>query len=223
VNRISSIILGVLLLSTLVARDAAAQWNVARFGTDRDRVYTTFGLDPALVTSLGYGHVVPLIGHDFQLAVDAGVVAARMDARDFRARLGTQTSLVRWGSLHVTGSAAFITRGTDNSIYRGLNFGSDFTGTLGAYRHGWFAAGEFGFDKAIVTHVTHSDWYLTYFYPDAKDGWYIDAGGTFHYGLACGLELGRAEVAGRFGWRRSEDFNDIAPPMYASVGVGFGF
>src|SRR5687767_12988043 len=120
-TRTSSITLGI-LLSALVAQHAAAQWNVARFATERSRVYTTFGLDPALVTTVGYGRAVTLIGHDFQLTGDAGVVAAGMDARDFRARLGTQTSLVTWRSVHLTGSATFITRGTDNSVYRGLNF-----------------------------------------------------------------------------------------------------
>jgi hypothetical protein len=92
------------------------------------------------------------------------------------------------------------------------------------YRHGWFAAGEFGLDRAIITHVTtHSDWYRTNFYPDAKDGWYLDAGGTFHYGVAAGFALGRAEVVGRFGLLRTEKFNELMPPLYASVGVGFGF
>ena len=224
-GRAASLALGLLLsvlAGALPARDAAAQWNVARFDLERNRVYTTFGLDPALVTSLGYARVIPLRGHAFQLAGDAGVVAAGMDTRDFRARLATQTSLVRWRSLHITGSATFLTRGTENSIYQGLNFGADFTGTLGVYRHRWFAAGEFGFDKAIVTHLKHSDWYRTHFYADAKDGWYLDAGGTFHYGMACGLALGRAEVVGRFGWLRTEDFNELTPPMYASLGVGFG-
>jgi len=222
-SRTSRITSGVLLLSALLAREAAAQWNVARFGTDRNRVYTTFGLDPAVVTSLGYGRIVPLMGHAFLLAGEVGVVAARMDTRDFRARLGTQTSLVGWRSLHLTGSATFVTRGTENSIYRGFDFGADFTGTLGVYRHGWFAAGEFGFDKAVITHVTHSDWYRTYFYPGAKDGWYLNAGGTFHSGVTGGFALGRAEVVLRFGWLRTEDFDVMLPPTYASVGVGFGF
>jgi hypothetical protein len=220
-SRILSIFVGV-LLAVIVTRNAAAQWNVARFGTERDRVYTAFGLDPALVSSLGYGRVIPLRGHDFQFTGDVGVVAAHMDTGDFRVRLGTQTSLVRWRSLHLTGSATFITRGTENSIYHGFNFGSDFTGTLGWYRHGWFGAGEFGFDKAIITHLTHTDWYRTYFFPDAKDGWYLDAGGTFHYGLVGSYALGKAEVVGRFGWLRTEDFNDLVPPMYASLGVGYG-
>ena len=221
-NRIASITLGV-VLSALVARSAAAQWNVARFGMDRNRVYTAFGLDPALVASLGYARVVSLVGHDFQLSGDVGVGTARLDTRDFRARLGAQTSLVRWRSLRLTGSATFITRGTENTIYRGLGFGADFTGTLGVYKRRWFAAGEVGKDKAIITHVTHSSWYRTYVYPDAKDGWYLDAGGTYHGGFAAGVAVGRAEIVGRFGWLRTEDFNELLPPMYASLGVGVGF
>lgn len=220
-RRISSITIGI-LLTAIAAADATAQWNFARFGTERTRVYTTFGLDPAFVTSVGYGKVGSLMGHDMQLTGDVGVVTARFDTRDFRARLGTQTSLLRWRSVNLTGSATFITRGTDNSIYRGFNFGADLSGTIGVYRATWFAAGEGGFDKAIITHVTHSDWYRANFYPDAKDGWYLDAGGTYHYGLIGGYAIGRAELMGRVGWLRTERFNQSMPPLYASVGVGFG-
>jgi hypothetical protein len=221
-KHIFGIMLG-LMLSAFAARDVAAQWNVARFDNDGNRIYTIFGLDPAMVTSLGYARVIPLGDHAVQLSGEAGVVAARMDTRDFRTRLQVQTSLLQWRSLHFTGSATFITRGTENVIYRGLNMGSDFTGTVGVYRKGWFTAGEFGFDKAIITHVTHTDWYRTHYYPDAKDGWYLNAGGTFHYGVTAGLALGRAELVGRFGWVRTEDFNDLLSPVHGSIGLGFGF
>jgi hypothetical protein len=224
-KRISSLTLGVVLASTLVATDAAAQWNLARFGeaSERNRVYSTYGLDPAFVGSLGYGRVVDVMHHNFQLTGDVGVVTARLDTRDFRARLGTQTSLVSWRSWRVGGSATFITRGTDNSIYRAFDFGADLTGTAGTYHHGWFAAGEFGKDKAIITHLTNSDWYRANVYPDAKDGWYLDAGGTYHYGVAGGLAFGRTEVVVRFGLLRTERFKDLTPPVYATVGLGFGF
>lgn len=212
-----------IMLSGLMAGDAAAQWNVGRFGEHANRVYTTVGLDPAFVTSMGYGRVVRVQGHDIQLTGEVGVVAARMDADDFRVRLGAYTSVVRWRSLHVTGSAAVITRGTENVIFRGLNFGANVTGTVGVYRQRWFVAGDFGKDKAVITHITHSDWYRTHYYPDAKDGWYLDAGGTLHGGLMGGAALGRVEVAGRFGWLRTEDFNEMTPPMYASLGVGVAF
>lgn len=221
-RRTSIIPLGI-LLSAVVAHEATAQWNVARFGTDRNRVYGTFGLDPAFVATVGYGRVASLVGHDFQFTGDVGLAAAHLDARDFRARLGMQTSIVRWRSLNLTGSATFITRGTENSIYRALNFGADLTGTLGMYRRRWFAAGEFGFDKAIITHLTHSDWYRRHYYPDARDGWYLTGGGVYHYGVTAGVALGSAEVAGRFGWRQTENWKELTPPMYASLGIGIGF
>ena len=211
------------LLVAIPTHDAAAQWNVARFGMERNRMYTTYGLDPAFVGTVGYGRVVPVAGHAFQLTTDVGLATARVDAHDFRARIGTQTSLARWRSVHLAGSATFITRGTKNSIYRGLNFGADLTGTLGVHRRRWYAAGELGKDKAIITHITHSDFYREHYHPDAKDGWYLDAGGTVRYGVAGGFAIGRTEVNGRVGWHRTEGGNAVAAPVYASVGVGVGF
>jgi hypothetical protein len=211
------------LFTALLFTGASAQWNVARFESNPNRIYTTFGLDPAFFPAIGYSRVVSVFGHSVQLSGDAGIVAAEMDARDFRARFHLLTSIVKWRSLHLTGSTAFIARGTDNSIYRGYNFGTDLTGSLGVYRSGWFVAAEFGIDKAGITHIEHSDWYRTYFYPGAKDGWYRDPGGTVHYGLTAGVAVGRAELLARFGQQRTEEFNELMPPLYASIGLGFAF
>lgn len=221
-SRFNSITLGVLLAS-LVTGDAAAQWNVGQFSTARRHVYTTFGLDPAFVTSVGLSSVGTLMERDVQVSGEVGLVTASVDAHDFRTRLGVQTTLYRWRALRLTGSAVAIARGTENSVYRGINFGADFTGALGVYRPRWFASGEFGKDKAVITHVTHSDWYRTNFYADAKDGWYLNGGGTYHYGLTGGMSLGRTELMARLGILRTERFNQMTPPAYASIGVGFGY
>ncbi len=212
-----------LALTLILAPAASAQWNVARFDTAPNRLFTTFGLDPALIPSVGYSRIIPLFAHSFQLSGEVGIVAAKMDTRDFRASVRAFTSIVNWRTVHLTGSASFITRGTDNSIYQGFNFGADLTGSVGVYQPGWFIAGEFGFDKAIITHVTHSEWYRTYFYSDAQDGWYLNAGGTFHFGLAGGIAFGRTELLLRYGALRTEDFGDLTPPMYASIGLGVSF
>jgi hypothetical protein len=218
-KRHASITLSALLVM-LTAEGAAGQWNVARLDPNTNRSYATFGFDPAYVAALGYGRVVPVWGHPVQVTGEAGLATAHADLGDYRLRLGVRTSVARWRSLHLTGSLAAIARGTDNVLYRGFGWGADATGTLGVYRPRWFAAAELGKDKAIVTRITHSDWYRTHYYADAKDGWYLDAGGTFHYGLAAGLTLGRMEIAGRAGIMTTEDFNDMVPPMYASVGIG---
>ena len=221
-QRISSIALG-LALSALVTSTATAQWNVARFDAGENRIYTAVGLDPAVVSTVGYGRVIPVFGRPVQFAGDIGVASAGWDVNDFRARLQAYASVVEWRDVHLTGSATFLTRGTENLIYRGLNFGADLTGTVGMYRGGWFVAGELGFDKAVITHITHTDWYRENNYADAKDGWYLDAGGTYHYGVAGGFAIGRAELVGRFGWQRTEKWNDLAAPVYVSLGTGFAF
>jgi hypothetical protein len=205
-----------------VAGNAAAQWNVARIEKDQSSVYTTFGLDPAVITAVGYARVGSLLDHNVQISGEVGVVTAKLDTRDFRTRLTVQTSLVSWRSMNVTGSATAVTRGTDNAIYRGINFGAEFSGTMGVYRQRWFTAAEGGFDKSVITHVTHSDWYRTNFHADAKDGWYLDAGGTYHYGLAGGVTVRKAELMARLGFLKTERFKPLQPPVYASVGVGFG-
>jgi hypothetical protein len=218
-----TIVLMSILASSVAASDAGAQWNVARFSTERTRVYTSFGLDPAVVGTLGFGRVGSLLEHDVQLTGEVSVVGARMDARDFRTRLGVQTSLLHWRSVHLTGSATAIARGTENAIYRGYNFGADLTGAVGVYRPRWFVAAEFGKDKAVITHVKHTAQYRKHLYADAKDGWYLDAGGTLHYGVVGGFAVGKTEIIGRAGWLRSERYNALTPPAYASVGVGYAF
>ena len=135
-RRISSIIMGI-AMTVMGAGDATAQWNVARFGNEGTRVYTTFGLDPAIVTSVGLADAGRLMGHPFQLNADVGVVSAKVDAGDYRARLGLQTSLLRWKDVNLAGSATFITRGTDNSVYRGFNFGAEFSGTGTIFLFWW--------------------------------------------------------------------------------------
>jgi hypothetical protein len=212
-----------LMLSTLTVGELSAQWNIVRTGAQRNFGYASVALDPAVIASAGYVRTVSVFGHDVQLGAEGGIVAAGWDARDFRGRAQVRTSLLHVGILRVIGSAAFIARGTENSLHRAFNFGSDFTGTAGLYRRGWFLAGEFGFDKAIITHITHSDWYRRNVYAGAQDGWYLTGGGTFHYGVTGGLTIGQAEVAVRAGLLRTEDFNELVTPGYATASLGFRF
>lgn len=211
------------LLSTLATQTSTAQWNVARYESNSNGVYTTFGLEPALVNSIGYSRIIPVKGHEFKAQGEVGLATTNFDTRDYRVRLGIHTSVVHWKSLHLTGSATFQTRGTKNDIYRGFNFGADFTGGVGWYRPGWYVSAEFGKDKAVVTHITHTDWYRDYYYADAKDGWYLDAGGFYHCGVAGGVTIRNVELTGRLGLQQTEKFNTMSPPLYASVGVAYGF
>ena len=61
-----------LVLLVGAARDTAAQWNVARFGTTNpNQMYVSFGADPALIASVGYARDVRIAGQPWQLGVEA--------------------------------------------------------------------------------------------------------------------------------------------------------
>ena len=218
-SRNTSIIAG-LQLAAAVAQSVGAQWNVTGFDKPQTRVYTTVGLDPAIVGSVGLAKTGTLFRHGFQIGAEAGVVVAGQDLDDYRTRLGVQTSLGRWRSVNLTGSATAVVRGTENAVYRGISFGADVAATLGVYRPRWFAAGEAGWDKSVITKLTHTDWYRENFYSDARDGWYLDAGGTYRTGVVAGVSIRRIELATRVGVQRTERYNSLNPPFYGSIGVG---
>jgi hypothetical protein len=214
-----------LLVAGLAARDAAAQWNAERFegGPARNHLYTTVEIEPTVIRSVGYGRVVSLFGEEWQLGAEFGVVGADLDPRDVRARLHTRTTLVGWRSFRVVGGMGFVTRATENSMTRAVTFGADFGVAPGVYRDRWFLAGEFGLDKAVITHTAYSDRYREEIDPDAKNGWLLHLDGIVRYGVAAGVAIGPAELALRAGWRETEDFNPVTQRTYAGVGLGFRF
>jgi hypothetical protein len=202
------------------ARPTRAQWNIARIDSGKTWVYSSYGLDPSVVGSVGVARSIARL-RETQVSADAGWVVAGLDVRDFRGRMGARSTALRWRSVRLTGAGELSARGTTNSIYRALGIGAATTWTLGMYRQGWFAGTEAGYDKNVATRITNSDRYRTYYYADAKDGWYGSTGGTIHYGLAGGVSLGPAEFMMRGGVLKTERFNDMVPPGYVSVGVGF--
>ena len=207
-------------LIAINARIGEAQWNVARNDSSNTWVYGSYGLDPGFVAAVGVARNVSRLGNT-QFSAEGGVVVAKTDLRDFRGRFGARAPAIRWRAISLTGDGMVIVRGTSNSIYRAVGFGAATNWTLGVYRPRWFAGTEAGFDKSVVMHIKHSEWYRTNIYPNARDAWYGPNGGTYHYGVTGGAVIGPAELMTRAGLLRTERFNDVMPPGYVSIGVGF--
>jgi hypothetical protein len=203
-------------------RELPAQWNLARLQRGDARLHVSMALDPAVVTSLGYARTTSVLGGATQFGLEVGAVAGDADLRDYRVRLGGSVQLVQRGTFRVAASAAFMTRGTSNTIFRAINFGSDVGVTAGVYHRGWFVAGEVGFDKAIITHLAHTQEYRDQHYEDAKDGWYLNNGGTGRLGLQLGSSIGGAELLLRAGIARTQGGEALLAPGYLTLGLGFG-
>jgi hypothetical protein len=178
-----------------------------------------------MVASLGYatGLRVNTIDRTVMPFAQATMLVATPDLHDYGFRAGAQVSLLTVGWFDLSTQLAFDVAETENSIYRGTALRSDLVLLGGHYGRRWFAVAEAGYDRAWLTYIKNSDWYRTYFYSDAKDGWYGGTGGALHAGAKGGVTIGRVEIVLRAGVNKSETLNDLDLPFYATLGANLRF
>lgn len=181
------------------------------------------GYDYAFAYGIGYGRQLKtklptVINADFTQPAGEELFD------DFKTKIGAQVLVHRINHVHFIVKVQGVFRRYHNEYVRLLNFGSDMSGVIGYYRSHWFAAGEFGFDKAIVTHFKHSDLYRADF-PSVKDGWYKPAtGGNFYFGLQAGYSFGRNDITLKMGRVVQEDFQtNPTIPFYLQIGFNRRF
>ncbi|HLF34510.1 MAG TPA: hypothetical protein VI583_09740 [Cyclobacteriaceae bacterium] len=181
-------IITTILVAALSVSAVAQSPNWASITPDQKHIANlNFGWDYSLSLGLGYGYKIgtkiPILING-QFSIPAG---ENLDD-DFKAKLGGQVRLVKAGNFMATAIAYGIYRRYETEIVKFQNFGSEFTGVAGFYKPHWYAAGEFGFDKAVVTHINNSE-VRRQFNPSAADGWFIPMGGNFHYGIQTGCSV----------------------------------
>ncbi len=140
-------------------------------------------------------------------------------ADDFKSKIGGQIRLLKTNNFFVSARLQGVFRRYENPLARMLNFGSDMGASIGYYKHKWFAAGELGFDKAIITHFKNSE-IAKQNYPDIKDGWYEPAtGGNFYYGIQAGYSFKNYDLYIKAGNVIEQDFKTKPLlPFYAQIG-----
>ena len=138
---------------------------------------------------------------------------------DFKTKIGAQAEVFKMGGFSTTLKAYGVFRRFENDNARLLNFGSELSAVSGYYKPNWYVAGEFGFDKAIVTHIKHSA-VLKNYSPGIKSGWFIPTGGNFFYGIQSGFSFGRNDLNLKVGSLITQDFK-TAPnlPYYFEIGI----
>ncbi len=117
---------------------------------------------------------------------------------DFKVRIGGQVEVLRKGGFSATVKAYSPIRRYENTLATLFSFGGEFSGVVGYYKQKWFVAGEFGFDKAIATHVKHSKNALDN-YSGLQNGWYVPTGGNYFYGLQTGFSFRASDISMKAG------------------------
>ena len=177
------------------------------------------GIDYGVTYNVGYTYKLdtktPII-----LTTSFSLPSGAVVLDDFKSKIGGQLLIINnpnfKGGIIING----IFRRYENQLVRLLNFGSETKASFGFYRTKWFLAAEIGFDKAIVTHFKHSDYYKENYFEEVKDGWYEPAtGGNFQYGLQTGYSLKKSDITLNLGKVTAQDFKtDPTIPLYVMVG-----
>lgn len=181
-----------------------------------------FGLDPAVVTSLGITRWTGVGDRMVGLSLEGTLPVAELDLHDYRVGAAASLSLVRLGTFHLATRLGLTARGTQNINFTAHGFGVDLGAFLGHYGRRTFAAVEFGYDKAVLEHIAHRPLYLDN-YPDAVDGWYKTPAGTFRVGVTTGLSIGRMGLGLRAYMVRSEGWEEVMPPLGTTMSLSYGF
>lgn len=188
-----------------------------------DVVQVNIGYDYAATAQVGYARLFDafrpvLVGVDLSLPMGKDLVD------DFKIRLGGQIEIVEAGGFSATIRLASLFRRYESDFVRIVSFGSDFGLLAGYYDAGWFAAGEFGFDKSIISNLKHAGVLKEYF-PGIRDGWYIPTGGHYYYGIQAGKTLGELlDLSLRLGATTAQASDENAVlPYYLQLGVGVRF
>lgn len=179
------------------------------------------GWDYSFVYGLGYGYhlktKIPIV-----LESSTSFASGEVIFDDFKTKIGGQLNLYQIENFRFNASLHGIYRRYENPLVTLQNFGADAGIVIGYYKSKWLVAGEFGFDKAIVTHFKHSDIYREV-YPDVKNGWFEPAtGGNFNFGVQSGYSFNKSDLTLRVGKVMNEDFKSTPLiPFYVQLGYNY--
>ena len=190
--------------------------------SQKHMVNLNVGFDNATTIGVGYGYHLksrlPIV-----LNLEYSMPFGDNTFDDLKTKIGAQANLIHAGNFFTTVKAYGVIRRYENDLVRMIDFGSEFSTTAGLYKNNWFAAGEFGFDKAITTELKHSERAKEYT-PGLQSGWYIPDGGNFFYGLQLGYTFNRNDLYTKIGRTMNENLKTTATiPFYFQLGFSTRF
>ena len=190
---------------------------------NKNIINANIGFEYSLAYGLGYGRVFNTRLFPIVANAEYSFPSGKNIFDDFKTKIGGQVRLLEYRDFQFSVKIQTVIRRYENDFARLVNFGCNLTGTLGYYRPKWFAAAEFGFDKAVVTHFKQTPGYRDQ-YPGAVSGWYVPTGGNYSYGLLAGYTFNSNEINIKIGKTVSQDFKTTPMiPYYAQLGFNRKF
>jgi hypothetical protein len=190
-------------------------------------LYNDIGIDHSMLTlSLGYGRYfdIETIKRRLLFFADYGAPLANFDFRNFRLRLGAQSSVFDYKTFRLPIRLSFNVVGAHNKLFQSIGLGSELGIAPGYYGRLFEIAPEFSWDQKWGTHIKHSDWYRQYFYENAKNGWYSMSSSSIRAGIYFAWNINEHVLIGlKAGYQRFGQYNVLVPPVYGTLHTEFRF
>ena len=217
----------IFILSIIAAQvqNSSAQEVFNNVQPGERRAYLSFEIDPtfAVVAGFARGFEIKAINRNLTVTADITLPIFLVDFKHYRIKIGSRVPLFDSKKWNIINRFSIKNKGTQNIIYSGNALSIEEGLLLGYFSKKWFAAGEVDYDKFILTHIEHSNWYRENVHPDAIDGWYGGTGGRIKIGLQSGYTFRNIiELALGLGMSRTESFNEpVGLPIFMSIAVNY--
>ncbi len=190
-------------------------------------IFSTNGYDNSMFTSsIGFckGLFVEKLNRPLLLSVNIAFPIGNFDLKDFRFTFGTQLNLYGDQTFKLPMELNFILKGTSNGTFKSTGFANELIIVPGYYEQKWLIAAEIGWTQHWFSTIKHTDFYRTYFYQDAKDGWLANPSSELKAGIRAGIFIQeRLDLLLRVSYKTKGKYENLAPPLFAVLSVGYRF
>jgi len=215
-----------LYLFILVANLSNAQvFNFESISTDKKNIIqTSIGLNLAVIGNIEYGRVLKFKEKLYVVSANITMPMGEKMFDDGKVAINISGNTINYGNWKVPIHLGFFSTFTSNKMSSISTLGTQISINPGYYKKSWFIASEITYDKFIFSYIENSDFYREVYFSEAKDGWYKNSGGNFHFGVIGGKTFtNNNELNFKIGIISTEKFNTPLVPYYAVVGYKFVF
>ncbi|MBD3289498.1 hypothetical protein GF337_11905 [candidate division KSB1 bacterium] len=212
-----------ILMTITISNAQDVNWKSVDPG-QRSLGHFQFGYDYGVTVQLGYSRFANIY-KPVLFTLDYSFPMGEKLFDDFTLRYGGQVEIYKINNISVTGKILGNFRRYQTSMVRIASFGADFSVLAGFYKSSWHIAGELGFDKAISSHLKHSEEYRNNVWAEIKDGWYVPTGGNWYYGIQGSKTIGGTyDITLRAGATNAQgNDEDSMLPFYFQLGLNKKF
>jgi len=184
-------------------------------------IQTSFGLNMAVIGDIEYSRVLKFKEKTFLISANITLPMGKDFFDDRRFAINISANSFKHKNWELPIHFGVFSTFTSNKMSVISTIGTKIAINPGFYKKSWFIASEITYDKFILSYIKNSDYYKETYFLQAKDAWYKNSGGNFHFGIMGGKTIKNSELNLRIGIITTENFNSILVPYYALIGYKF--